>query len=164
MAEPCWDEDWETCSCCGAYFVDWLHPGRNNNTFHRDILSKQTERAMIQRVPTPPAYCTAMVIMAQTAPYPGWWAPVQVSSALISQRFNIPTLNGLSGWTPKGWPLDNPGDPAYRDQAVNWAKEHDVLHGLCAYVTKSRTEAAVDVDEPSKAPSRGDGKPAADRP
>ncbi len=109
------------------------------DTFHRDILSKALERSTLQRVPAPPANCVSMVIMAEKAPYPGWWAPVQISSMVISQRFNIPTINGFSGWTPKEWSLNNPTDPGYREQAMNWAKEHKVSAGLCSYQIETRT-------------------------
>ena len=135
------------------------------NTFHRDILRKQSERTILQQVPAPPANCTAMVIMAQTTPYPGWWAPVQISSTLISQRFNIPTLNGLSGWIPKGWSLDNPSDPTYGDRAVSWAKEHNVLDGLCAYQMETRTwEPLSDLSGASKGSPGRTAAPANARP
>jgi MFS family permease len=107
--------------------------------FHRDILSKQSQRAMLSGVAKPPAFCRSMAMLMKTDPYSGWWAPPQIDAMLISQRFGIPTVNGYSGWTPEGWDLHLPAAPGYTQRVITWAKEHQIANGLCFYVPETNT-------------------------
>jgi hypothetical protein len=86
------------------------------------------EEGLLARVPPPPPGCRSFFV----TPWPEAIRPSygsQIDAMLISQRFNLPTLNGYSGWVPPGWDL-NPG-PDYEKHALDWASRHALTSGLC---------------------------------
>jgi hypothetical protein len=97
-----------------------------------------------------------MVLMAENDLYGGWWAPLQLHAMLISQRYDLPTVNGYSGWTPEGWDLHLPTTPGYRERVLAWANRHQVLSGLCAYHVDTRTWG--DFSNAAQASNRPDGQ------
>lgn len=120
---------------------------------HRDVLSKRDERELLARAPAPPAHCRTMVVTADKDLHDGWWAPLQLHTMLVSQRFGIPTVNGYSGWTPEDWHLHFPTVPGYRDRVRVWATTHGVLDGLCEYHADSRTWRPFVAESPVAIPS-----------
>ncbi|MGA2183520.1 MAG: DUF4214 domain-containing protein [Bryobacteraceae bacterium] len=91
-------------------------------------IDRVEEDALLERIPPPPAACRCFFVW----PWPTSIRPSygsQVDAMLISERFNLPTLNGYSGWLPRGWNL-NPG-PDYQKRALDWAYRHSLASGLC---------------------------------
>jgi hypothetical protein len=86
------------------------------------------EEGLLERVPPPPPGCRSFFV----SPWPESIRPSygsQVDAMLIGERVNLPTLNGYSGWVPRGWDL-NPG-PDYEKRALDWAGGHALASGLC---------------------------------
>jgi hypothetical protein len=50
---------------------------------------------------------------------------------LISQQYNLPTLNGYSGWFPTDWKLLT-FDKDYVENANKWALSKGIVSGLCS--------------------------------
>jgi hypothetical protein len=55
----------------------------------------------------------------------------QIDAMLISEKYSIPTLNGYTGYPPKGWGLLYPFASGYLASVRSWAKAHHVQTGLC---------------------------------
>ena len=86
------------------------------------------EEGLLERVPPPPPGCRSFFV----SPWPESIRPSygsQVDAMLIGERVNLPTLNGYSGWVPRGWDL-NPG-PDYEKRALDWAGRYALASGLC---------------------------------
>lgn len=123
---------------------------------HRDVLGKREERALLAGAPAPPAACRTMVVTADKDLYAGWWAPLQLHAMLVSQKYEIPTVNGYSGWTPEPWDLHFPAAQGYRERVRLWASRNGVLDGLCAYHVDTRAWSPFEAGSSAAIPSSRD--------
>jgi hypothetical protein len=61
-----------------------------------------------------------------------------IDAMLVSQRFNLPTLNGYSGWFPAEWKLLS-FDKDYLENARQWVRNKGIASGLCSLDLSSGT-------------------------
>lgn len=112
-----------------ALIEQWNHDSR-----HR--VSRREEAAMLGVIAPPPASCREFFVNPwperQRPPYAS-----QIDAMLLAQRFNLPTVNGYSGWYPAGWQFDTPGDPL--PAAQRWQAQHHLSNGFCELDLSTRT-------------------------
>jgi hypothetical protein len=99
------------------------------NSMPTHIIGRLGEAHRFERIPPPPKSCSAFFIFNEG---PGEVNPLvtQTDAMLLAQQFEIPTLNGYSGWFPKGWNLSQAGDDG-GNAAILWARSRGVNRGLC---------------------------------
>ncbi len=99
------------------------------NVGHYHGLDRARETKNLGVVKAPPPACKAFVATrpenANRPPYAD-----QVDAMLVARTYNIPTLNGYSGWLPANWGLFN-FDKDYLEHAKHWARAKGVTEGLC---------------------------------
>ena len=98
------------------------------------------EEALLASVPRPPSECRAFAYYndgSRTLP------ALLVDAMRISQKFDVPTMNGYSGGTPPGWDL-NPWKEGYMDHVKQWARDNGVAGPLCHYVEPTKTWSFID--------------------
>lgn len=99
-------------------------------------IDRREEHAILDRIGAPPASCR-MFFVTKAFPREGIMDILRdelgpnVDAAILSQKYNVPTFNGMSGWQPRGWDLYNPGTARYRTGVENWIKLHDFRSGIC---------------------------------
>jgi hypothetical protein len=101
------------------------------NVVSNHNLSRAEEMAALKIVPPPLAACKSFYVSPHTLER----GPTiqQTNAMLIAQVVNLPTLNGYSGWSPRGWRLYETKLPSYRGNAWLWAASHGIDDGLCEY-------------------------------
>ena len=99
------------------------------NSMPTHIIGRLGEAHRFERIPPPPKNCSAFFIFNEG---PREINPLvtQTDAMSIAQQFEIPTLNGYSGWFPKGWNLSQAGDDG-GNAAILWARSRGVNRGLC---------------------------------
>ncbi len=99
------------------------------NTAATHLIQRGSEDAILRRVKRPPSACASFFIVSPATPdRPGF--ANQVDAMLIARRYNIPTLNGYSGWSPPVWDISS-FDNTYLRHVGDWARTQRVLTGLC---------------------------------
>jgi len=75
--------------------------------------------------------CDVFYITADAkTPYPVW--ELQLDAMLISSVRGVPTLNGYSGQSPKGWELWEVRDPAYKARVNQWIVSNKLAGKICS--------------------------------
>ncbi len=103
-----------------------------------DLISRDAEVERIQRVPFPPPGTSVFfVVMAEPegADRRSKWPNIvaQIDAMLVAERFGIPTLNGYSGWYPRGWDLAPPiGSEVYLERTRAWLARHEIRGRVAA--------------------------------
>ena len=115
----------------GLIVVEQLNLGQGS-TIDR---SKQLYALIV--APDPPAACRAFYI-TDIGPNPVVFYISTIDAMLISQHFEIPTVNGYSGQVPPGYDFLDPASVGYVDRVHVWADAHGVLEGLCSHDRVSR--------------------------
>jgi hypothetical protein len=92
-------------------------------------LDRRGEQLAASLVPEPPASCRSF-FMAPEPGRPGF--AVGTDAMLISVAYEIPTVNGYSGTTPKGYSID-PTSDEYVAQVQAWAEQHSLTTGICSF-------------------------------
>jgi hypothetical protein len=101
------------------------------------LLRGDEQRKMLADVPPVPGACRSFyVVYARRAPYDirqpfDRLYPHNVDAMTIAEERGIPTLNGISTFTPQDWPSSNPSEPGYIAGMRTYARSHQ-LHGVCA--------------------------------
>lgn len=116
----------------------------NSTPSHK--ISRLWETRRFEKIPRPPKTCSSFFISDES---PGVANPIvtQTDAMLIAQRFDIPTLNGYSGWFPKGWNLfQTLDDGGYA--AILWARGRGVNRGLCGLDFAVGRWYSVDTSKP----------------
>jgi hypothetical protein len=99
------------------------------NTLPVRTLSRSRELAWLAAVPPPPAECGAFLVNARTQTR----NLLDDDDALwLSWRTGLPTLNGVSGWTPSGWRLDDK-NVNYFDAALRWIALTGMNEEVCTF-------------------------------
>jgi hypothetical protein len=78
--------------------------------------------------PAPPDY---------VARSPEPWTLYSNDAAFIALRLGIPTLHGVSAWTPIDWHVRQPDAPGFGEAVQQWVRQHG-LTGVCALDLRSR--------------------------
>jgi hypothetical protein len=63
----------------------------------------------------------------------------QTAAMLISQRVDLPTINGYSGDNPPGWGLGYPELPGYLANVKQWTTTYGLTTGVCDFDLGTRT-------------------------
>jgi len=100
-------------------------------------ISRAEEHRILDRVQAPPSACR-MFYVSRPAPRAESWALLRdrygpnFDAAIIAQRYDIPTFNGMSTFEPKGWDLSEPGAAGYEQAVQNWIEINHLGAGVCA--------------------------------
>ena len=78
--------------------------------------------------PAPPDY---------VARSPEPWTLYSNDAAFIAMRLGVPTLHGVSAWTPNDWHVRQPDAPGFGEAVQQWVRQHG-LTGVCALDLRSR--------------------------
>jgi hypothetical protein len=78
----------------------------------------------------PPAGCRYFYVIDSTSPGLPFYES-QIDAMLISQKLGVPTLNGYTGYDPKGWQLDPIGAPGYLATVRSWEEQEHTGPGAC---------------------------------
>lgn len=116
----------------------------NSTPSHK--ISRLAEARKFERIPPPPKVCSSFFISDES---PAEISPIetQTDAMLIAQQFDIPTLNGYSGWFPKGWNLfQTVDDGGYA--AILWARRQGLNRGLCRLDFAGGRWFSVDPEKP----------------
>jgi hypothetical protein len=99
------------------------------NTTPASAVSPSQEDARLAAARPPPAGCRSFYIVD---PVP-IAVPVlrQIDAMLISQKLHLPTINGYTAYSPRGWTLEDPASPGYLAAIKSWADQEGVSAGLC---------------------------------
>ncbi len=108
----------------GLIVVEQAH-STGASTLHR-----RAEVTALDRVPRPPAGCTSFYVV-DTVPNHRPFYAFQTEAMLISQRLDLPTLNGYSGDEPPGWALLFPNTASYPFWVHRWAIDNGLTTGVC---------------------------------
>ena len=98
-----------------------------------NTLDRGQELAQLDAVPSPPAECKAffVTVPALRAP-PGFVTSIE--AMLISDKVDLPTINGYSGYFPPGFGnLTSPGTKTYPQSVNTWLAAHHLTTGICSY-------------------------------
>ncbi|MGA8599129.1 MAG: hypothetical protein WB676_30800 [Bryobacteraceae bacterium] len=102
------------------------------NTAPAHLIRRDSENAILARVGRPPSTCRSF-FLTHPARRPGKLALLsidQIDPMLIARSYNIPTLNGYSGWFPPGWDFFAFGR-GYLQNVRWWARRKEITSGLC---------------------------------
>lgn len=128
-----------------------------NNPSQFLALNVKENTALYGSVPKPPEGCEAFYVSRPRSGEKGTGGdPIAVYShnvdaMFIAERINLPTLNGLATFFPKGWNLTNPGDPDYLERVHSFAYINNVA-SLCAL---DLTEMTWNKDVSYQGPAEG---------
>src|SRR6185437_9899481 len=100
------------------------------NSMPSHNISRLAQTRRFENIPRPPKNCSAFFI-SKEGPKEVNWMVTQTDAMMIAQQFDIPTLNGYGGWSPKGWTLYEAGDRDGGNAAISWARHRGVNRGLC---------------------------------
>jgi hypothetical protein len=113
----------------------------NTGSYHE--IDRNKESAALSLVGPPPRGCSAFLatspVYADRPPYAH-----QIDAMLVARAYNIPTLNGYSGWFPPDWDFYS-FDKNYLMRAFQWARAEGVGAGLCGCALKTGTWSRLDV-------------------
>lgn len=94
------------------------------------LISRKNEATVLSRAPAPPSQCKSFYVVNVAYPGRPFYA-TQIDAMLISQQYNLPTVNGYSGWFPTDWKLLT-FDKDYVENVNNWARRKGIASGLCS--------------------------------
>jgi hypothetical protein len=94
------------------------------------LISRKNEATVLSRAPAPPSQCKSFYVVNVAYPGRPFYA-TQIDAMLISQQYNLPTVNGYSGWFPADWKLLT-FDKDYVENAKKWARSKGIASGLCS--------------------------------
>jgi hypothetical protein len=94
---------------------------------------RRAEQAWVfTEIPEPPAVCRAFfVLRPRPRPDNDAFYSHSVDAMMVAERFNLPTLNGLQTFIPKGADLFGWSEPDYLDRVLAYARRSGVMDGLC---------------------------------
>jgi energy-converting hydrogenase Eha subunit C len=111
-------------------------------------LNRTTELEFLQKIPRPPAHCRSFYISVPRYPPTGnssidAFYSHSVDAMLIAELRKIPTLNGMTTFTPEGWDLHNPYAPDYRTRVLAYVERMGIRKGLCSLDLQSGAWASA---------------------
>jgi hypothetical protein len=102
------------------------------NTSSASQMRRSAQIALLAAVPLPPAGCTSFFVTDSVRNHLLFYE-YQTAAMMISQRVNLPTINGYSGDNPPGWNLEYPELPGYLAEVKQWMTAHGLVTGLCEF-------------------------------
>ena len=102
------------------------------NTTSASQLRRSAQIAIVSAVPPVPSGCTSFFVIDSVRNHLRFYE-FQLSAMLISQRVDLPTINGYSGDIPPGWNLEEPARPGYLFWVRQWTTAHGLTTGVCEY-------------------------------
>jgi hypothetical protein len=100
------------------------------NTTDESGINRASEQALLASVRQPPSTCRAFYVVDTRDPPPPF--PLdQTEAMVISQKVSLPTINGYTGYQPRGWALANPADESYGAAVSSWIRAHRLQDGMC---------------------------------
>jgi hypothetical protein len=102
------------------------------NTTSASQMRRSAQIALLASVPPVPAGCTSFFVTDSRRNHLLFYE-YQTAAMMISQRLDLPTINGYSGENPPGWNLGFPELPGYLAQVEQWTTTHGLTTGVCAY-------------------------------
>jgi len=103
------------------------------NLMNNAKLPRSKVLEMLSMVPRPPAECRAFLVSLSDGVRN---YEQQVDAMWISNQIGLPTLNGLSSWTPPGWELDHTTN--YLGAAKQWIAYSGLREKVCIYESSER--------------------------
>ena len=118
-----------------------LSPNRTVFEFNRP--NRDFDRWVAAPIRVDPG-CRAFYMAPAPAEYvarsPEPWTLYSNDAAFIALRLRVPTLHGVSAWTPVDWHVRQPDAPGFADAVRQWIDLHR-LRGVCALDVARRTMA-----------------------
>jgi hypothetical protein len=102
------------------------------NTTSATQLRRSAQVALLAAVPPVPSGCTSFFVTDSVRNHLKFYE-YQTSAMMISQRVDLPTINGYSGDTPPGWNLEYPELPGYLVQVQRWTAANGLTTGVCEF-------------------------------
>ena len=102
------------------------------NTTSASQMRRSAQIALLASVPPAPAGCTSFFVTDSVRNHLLFYE-YQTAAMMISQRLDLPTLNGYSGDNPPGWNLQYPELPGYLAQVKQWTTMNGLTTGVCAF-------------------------------
>ncbi len=99
------------------------------NTASWAYIDRREELVFFRRLPLPPPQCREFYAVDPRLVRLQFVG--QIDAMLAAREWNLPTLNGYSGWTPPGWRFDS-FDGAYLRRVSVYAVEHGMTSGICS--------------------------------
>jgi hypothetical protein len=93
-------------------------------------LVRSRQIPLIESVPSNPPGCTSFYVIDSKPNTIPFYA-LQTRAMMISQRLDLPTLNGYSGDTPPNWYLLFPNSRSYLIFVKQWERAHGLTTGVC---------------------------------
>lgn len=93
-------------------------------------LDRVQEEATLANTPPPPAECRVFAVYNDGS---RMLQAIHTDAMRMSQRFDIPTVNGYSGGSPPRWDFGNVWEPSYLDKVRRWVRDNKVAGPLCLY-------------------------------
>lgn len=107
------------------------------NTERTSLLDRSDEMQFIVTTPDPPGSCEVFFIIDGASP-PVPFFQSNIDAMIISQRKQLPTMNGYSGQLPVGWDLD-PSSVDYIARIASWMSSRSLpVAGVCSYNRTTR--------------------------
>lgn len=105
------------------------------NLMHNSDIRRSVELAYVAAVPSPPSPCQAFYIVPQRRQDQSYVD--EVDAMWIALHVGLPTLNGLSGWSPPGWELSRRGVD-YDALVRQWIARSGLSAQVCSYDAAKR--------------------------
>ncbi len=102
------------------------------NTTSATQLRRSAQIEALSAVPPVPSGCTSFFV-TDSVPNHLKFYEYQTSAMMISQRVDLPTINGYSGDSPPGWSLEEPALPGYLVLVKQWTAAHGLTTGVCVF-------------------------------
>jgi hypothetical protein len=115
------------------------------------LIDRSQELARLDEVPPVPGICRTFYI-ADSNPMGRPPFAYQIDAMLISQRADIPTVNGYSGWGPDGWALEDPTVTTYTKSADRWLRNNGLADQACVLDQATMTWTPHRTPEPKLLP------------
>jgi hypothetical protein len=98
---------------------------------HPAVFSRTEQLKLLAGVPAPPSVCRAFYLVERATPVTAAPWLHQSDAVLVAVRYGIPTVNGNSSNLPRGWHLNDPSAPNYRQELNDWTLAKGIGVGLC---------------------------------
>lgn len=114
----------------GAFWVvALLLVGEQINSLPVHQIQRTAETALFERTHRPPSVCSSFFLAEPASSDRPWYAN-QIDAMIVARMYDLPTVDGYSGWNPAGWNLRNVDNETINNVRA-WALSHKVDAGIC---------------------------------
>lgn len=105
------------------------------------FFNRKTQNDFVKSLPIPPSECKAFYVVGQRVNefpinnnnvYVSLY-PHNVDAMLISEIFQLRTINGFSSFTPPSWNFAKDPLPTYMQRVNVYINEHNIRDGMCEF-------------------------------